>query len=297
MDWDDFKDVLWLFLFGVGVTMVGIIALPFIGLYYLCRGVWWCMPWSILKRKAESQASRMLDESIRKRNAEISLQEERLGLSKRNDSCVYYDPYYYKNQKNATRRDYLENLMRKVADQYASPDVMVAVERYAPLYYEKFYKEADRYPQRWNGSDWCSPEFGDLDDTRPINTRWADKCYVLLLVRNTCFHLPDNALIRHKDAARDKYKDMLALSVHADRYFRDFERYMKWFAFHPSQMTEPHESYFRRLYTLTECGHYEDYRIVQVPGEYRFEDVEAGTDERLNEFIEDFKRRYKKVEQ
>ena len=49
-----------------------------------------------------------------------------------------------------------------------------------------------------------------------------------------------------------------------------------------------------RLSTLTECGNYEDYYVAFVPGEHQVSEVEAGTDERLNEFIEDFKRRYKK---
>lgn len=49
-----------------------------------------------------------------------------------------------------------------------------------------------------------------------------------------------------------------------------------------------------RLSTLTECGNYEDYYVAFVPGEHQVSEVEAGTDERLNEFIEDFKRKYKK---
>lgn len=72
---------------------------------------------------------------------------------------------------------------------------------------------------------------------------------------------------------------------------------MNHFAFHPSQMTEPVRNYFRRLYTLAECGNYDNYFIVQIPGEFQFSDVEAGTDERLNKFIADFKRKYKKVDE
>ena len=78
------------------------------------------------------------------------------------------------------------------------------------------------------------------------------------------------------------------------RYFTHFSSYMKHFAFHPSEMTEPVKTYFRRLYTLMECGNHDDYFIVQVPGEHQFPEVEAGTDKRLNAFIEDFKRKYKK---
>lgn len=109
--------------------------------------------------------------------------------------------------------------------------------------------------------------------------------------------MPENPLIRHRDVVKDKYIGQVALQEGAYRYVYGFERYMKYFGFYISQMTEPHESYFRRLYTLTECGRYEDYFIVQVPGEFQFPDVEAGTDEQLNEFIADFKRKYKKVEQ
>lgn len=49
-----------------------------------------------------------------------------------------------------------------------------------------------------------------------------------------------------------------------------------------------------RLSTLTECGNYEDYYVAFVPGEHQVFEVKTGTDEQLNEFIEDFKRRYKK---
>ena len=34
--------------------------------------------------------------------------------------------------------------------------------------------------------------------------------------------------------------------------------------------------------------------VYAVPGNFQYSEVEAGTDERLNEFIEDFKRKYKK---
>ena len=49
-----------------------------------------------------------------------------------------------------------------------------------------------------------------------------------------------------------------------------------------------------QLSTLQECGNYEDYYVAFVPGEHQVSEVEAGTDEQLNEFIADFKRKYKK---
>ena len=101
-------------------------------------------------------------------------------------------------------------------------------------------------------------------------------------MRKSRYDLPENPLIRHRDVVKDKYIGQVALQEGAYRYVYGFERY---------------ESCFRSLYTLTECGRYEDYFIVQVPSEFQFPDVEAGTDEQLNEFIADFKRKYKKVEQ
>ena len=49
-----------------------------------------------------------------------------------------------------------------------------------------------------------------------------------------------------------------------------------------------------QLSTLQECGNYEDYYVAFVPGEHQVSEVEAGTDEQLNEFIANFKRKYKK---
>ena len=109
--------------------------------------------------------------------------------------------------------------------------------------------------------------------------------------------MPEEPLIRHKETINGTYIGNFAFTNNASVYCNNFSSYMNHFAFHPSQMTEPVKSYFRRLYTLTECGDYDNYSIVQMPGEFQFSEVEAGTDERLNVFIEDFKRKYKKREQ
>lgn len=297
MDWDDVKDNFEMGAVCAGFVLGGILIAPFYGVYLIGKGVWHYLPQNVKERKRQEQERQEQEEQQRKQDEEIRLLEEQLGLGKRKDA-VFYDPHYYKNPKFGKRDEYLKDLKRKVADGYTSPDLIVAVECYDPLYYEKLYwkhreKIVFERQQRWNG-DWYDPMLNDdyiegsgLSDT---------KCYVTILVRESRYEMPENPLIRHKDAVKDEYIGRVALQEEARQYVYGFERYMKYYGFHISQMTEPHESYFRRLYTLTECGRYEDYRIVQVPGEYRFVDVEAGTDEQLNELIADFKRKYKKVE-
>ncbi len=294
MDWDDIKDNFEMGVLCAGFVVGGILIAPFYGVYLIGKGVYHYLLKNVRERKRQEQELREREERQRKQDEEIRLLEEQLGLDKRKDAS-FYDPFYYKNPKWGKRDEYLKDLKQKVADGYASPDLIVAVECYDPLYYEKLY-----WKQRKKSAVYgrpCDPIFrmGIYDDKEEDDTFADKKCYVTLLVRESCYGLPENPLIRHRDAVKDEYIGQV-VQGEARQYVYGFECYMKYFAFHPSQMTEPHESYFRRLYTLTECGRYEDYRVVQVPGEFQFSDVEAGTDERLNKFIEDFKRKYKKMD-
>lgn len=296
MDIDDVKDTLFMFLFCVGITVGGVIAAPFYIVYLIGKGIWYYWPKNVRERERQEQERRKQVEQQRKQDEEICLLEERLGLGKRKDA-VFYDPYYYQNPRWGKRNEYLEALRRKVAAGYVTPDIIIAVECYDPLYYEKLYwKQRKKWVVYGRNGDWVDPILDDDSDEKETDIFSDKKCYVTLLVRESRYDMPEEPLVRHRDAVKDEYIGLQALQGKAHQYVSGFEGYMKYYAFHPSQMTEPHESYFRRLYTLTECGRYEDYCVVQVPGEFQFSDVETGVDERLNEFIEDFKRKYKKEE-
>lgn len=298
MDWDDIKDNIEMGALCAGFVVSGIVIAPFYGVYLIGKGIYYYLPKNVRERKRQEQELREQEERQRKQDEEIRRLEEQLGLGKREDAS-FYDSYYYKNPKRRKREEYLEDLKRKVADGYTSPDIIVAVECYDPLYFERLYwKRKEKRAVYGRNGDWGDPIFGlgDYDDKEGDDTFADKKCYVTLLVRESRYDIPENPIIRHKDVVKDEYIGQVALQEEARRYVYGFERYMKYFGFHISQMTEPHESYFRRLYTLAECGRYEDYFIVQVPGEFQFSEVESGTDERLNEFITDFKRKYKKIE-
>ena len=62
-----------------------------------------------------------------------------------------------------------------------------------------------------------------------------------------------------------------------------------------SNMRHTHD-YAVRLQTLSECGNYQDYYVYAVPGNFQYSEVKMGTDKQLNEFIEEFKRKYKKMD-
>lgn len=298
MDWDEMKDNFELGAVCAGFVLGGIIIAPFYVVYLIGKGVWHYLPKNVRERKRQEQERLAQEERQRKLDEEIRRLEEQLGLGKRKDAS-FYDPYYYKNPKFGKRDEYLKDLKQKVVNGYTSPDLIIAVECYVPLYYEKLYwREREKWAVYGRNVDWCEPVFGlEIYDEKEGDDTFADKkCYVTLLVRESRYGMPENPLIRHRDVVKDECFGQVALQGEAHKYVYGFERYMKYFGFYISQMTEPHESYFRRLYTLAECGRYEDYRVVQVPGEYLFADVEAGTDERLNEFIADFKRKYKKMD-
>lgn len=83
---------------------------------------------------------------LKKQNQEIKALEEKLGLKKRNENAIWYDPYYYKHFTNGTyerydddsffgpnsylvkRKRYLEELREKVSKGWKAPEIIVSVE-------------------------------------------------------------------------------------------------------------------------------------------------------------------------
>lgn len=310
MDMDDIKENFGITAVGIGFVLGGIIIAPFYVIYLIGKGIYYYLPSNIRKRKMEAQEKRDKEEKERQQDAEIEELEKRMGLSTENKFRLFYDRHYYKNPEARSREEYLEDLREKVTEHYASPDIIVAVEHYDPGYYESLYqeKEAFRIDESWNNkilftsdplpfAKYHAHKKGILGSGRKKvegSTSAYENCYVVLLIHKDYYRILADALIRHKETVDSKRVGSFSLNNSASAYFDYFRAYMKHFAFHPSQMTEPFNSYFRLLYTLTECGNYDNYFIVQVPGEFQFSEVEAGTDERLNKFIADFKRKYKK---
>ena len=317
MDWDELKDNFEMGALYAGFVIGGIVIAPFYGVYLIGKGAYYYLPSSIRKRKEQERQEQEEKEKKNRRDAEIRELEKRLGTNTENKFRIYFDKYYYKNPgdpKFRSRDEYLEDLRQKAAVNYVSPPIIVAVECYDPKYYEDQYKDkkpwefVDEYwdgdrrilyrPKSLSTKTSHAHKKGQLGSARrgsKASVPVFDDCYVVLLVRKDDYQVPEDALIRHKGAIPGEYGNF-SFSDSASAYFNNFKSYMNYFAFYPSQMTEPVKSYFRRLYTLTECGNYDDYFIVQVPSEFQFSEVGAGTDEQLNEFIEDFKRKYKKVE-
>lgn len=83
---------------------------------------------------------------LKKQNQEIKALEEKLGLKKRDENAIWYDPYYYKHFTNGTyerydddsffgpnsylakRQRYLEELREKVSKGWKAPEIIVSVE-------------------------------------------------------------------------------------------------------------------------------------------------------------------------
>ena len=316
MDWDELKDNFEMGALYTGVVLGGIVLAPFYGVYQIGKGVYYYLPSSIRKRKEQERQEQAEKEKKNRRDAEIKELERRLGTSTENKFRIYFDKYYYKNPGDPqfrSRDEYLEDLRQKAVKNYVSPDMVVAVECYDPKYYEGLYKAGElsgSFDEYWEGdkrilykSQSWSPktshahkkgQMGLRRGKTETSTPVRKDCYVVLLIHKDRYRVPEDALIRHKETVHSEELGDFAFTDSAKFYFTHFSSYMNYFTFHPSQMTEPVKSYFRRLYTLMECGNHDDYFIVQVPGEFQFPEVEAGTDEQLNEFIANFKRKYKK---
>lgn len=103
--------------------------------------------------------------------------------------------------------------------------------------------------------------FRSADIIVAVNVNNADfiyktkECNVLLFVRNECYACPDEA----KPAKRVL-----------------------------------HGEYEDEIRTLAECGPYQDYFLVKVPGRFNYLAVVENKEERLSKYIDDFKQKYKK---
>lgn len=296
---------------GIGVLLGCIVSAPFYGVYLIGKGVYYYLPPNIRKRKRQAQQEQDEKEKAKQRDREIEELEKKMEMNMENRFRIFYDKYYYKNSGDPqyrNRYEYLEDLKKKAVGNYVSPDIIVAVECYDPEYYENLYEAkelSDFYDEYWDGDRRIlyktkthhahkKRQLGSEQRIVETNAPVRKDCYVVLLIHKDYYLVPGNTLIRHKETINGAYIGTFSFNENALVYFYNFNSYMNHFAFHPSQMTEPVKSYFRRLYTLSECGNYDNYFIVQVPGEFSFAEVEAGIDERLNGFIADFQRKYKK---
>lgn len=80
-----------------------------------------------------------------------------------------------------------------------------------------------------------------------------------------------------------KKKTILQLSINADEYFRQFYR-----------MIHSTNGLDGRLCTHSECGKYEDYFIVHIPGEFKYHEVNM-QNEKIKLFVEEFKKNNRKL--
>lgn len=119
----------------------------------------------------------------------------------------------------------------------------------------------------------CAPMFG------------YGECRVLLLLHKDCYNVQDCAPV-------EKYslEYVGRMNVEEPGELPGADCYVKATY---SNMRHTHD-YAVRLQTLSECSNYQDYYVYAVPGNFQYSEVKMGTDEQLNEFIEDFKRKYKK---
>lgn len=232
MDTDDVKDNLWLFLLCVGVTVGGIIAAPFYIVYLIGKGVYYYLPSNIRKRKRDARQEQEEKEKEQQWDVEIEELEKKLRMNAENKFRIFYDKYYYKNPESRNRDEYLEDLKKKVAVNYVCPDIIVAVERYDPEYYESLYtaQEPSEFEDGWLlcASDPLSAKThhahkkGQLGSGRgkvKVNAPVHKDCYVVLLIHKDYYHVPEDALIRHKETIDGKYVETFSFNNSASVYF------------------------------------------------------------------------------
>ena len=191
-----------------------------------------------------------------KMNREIHELEKQLGLAERDDSYMNYDPLYIGNEHRG-REGYLADLKKKVASGYKSPDLILMIE------------EAK--------GGICAPMFGYGD------------CRVLLLLHKDCYNVQERASVE-KDPL-----ECVRINIEGPGELPRADCYVEATYSRIRRMRHT-INYAVRLQTLSECGNYQDYYVYAVPGNFQSSEVEAGTDERLNEYIEEFKRKYKNEE-
>lgn len=101
---------------------------------------------------------------------------------------------------------------------------------------------------------------------------------VMLLLHKNYYNIPQN-IYREKKVP---FKSNI-FPQEATAYFKSDFR--KCFSEFPDDYDE--------LETLSECGRYEDYYIIPIPGKFPYDEVLDGSD-KVEMFIDDFKKKYKK---
>ena len=104
---------------------------------------------------------------------------------------------------------------------------------------------------------------------------YSGKCQVLMLVNKNIYKIPP-------------------YSQNADEYFKHFYNEIR-------QENADRRRYIYRIYqekqgrlrTLSECGRYEDYFVVEIPGEFKCTDV-SFENKTIKQIVEHFKKRYMK---
>ena len=195
------------------------------------------------------------EEKREKMNREIHELEKQLGLAERDDSYMNYAPLYIGNERRG-REGYLADLKKKVASGYKSPDLILMIEE--------------------TKGGICAPMFGYGD------------CRVLLLLHKDCYNVQVRASVE-KDPL-----ECVRINVEEPGELLRADCYVEATYSRNRRMRHIINYAAVRLQTLSECGNYQDYYVYAVPGNFQYSEVKAGTDEQLNKFIEDFKRKYKK---
>lgn len=133
------------------------------------------------------------------------------------------------------------NLKNKVAENYQSPDIILAIQE---------------------------TKYGMLAKLM----EYSGYCQVLVLVKKNIYTIPS-------------YTDESVISLYlknADEYFKHFRNLISCI-----------RGIEGRLYTLSECNRYDDYFVVKIPGEFERQEVSM-ENEKIKQFVEDFKKKYSK---
>lgn len=101
---------------------------------------------------------------------------------------------------------------------------------------------------------------------------YSGKCQVLMLANKNFYDTP-----------------LLIAETIMSPYLKNADEYFKYFY----KLMEHAQGIEGRLRTLSECGKYEDYFVVEIPGEFEYREVGMGN-ETIKQFVEDFKKKYRK---
>lgn len=229
-----------------------IVCSPFIGIYY---GIKWLYEHTPCVQKKKKIMDR-----------EIQQLEEKLGLHGRDDKALYYDPYYYKN-KNRKRKDYLNDLKTKLEKDYKSPDIIIVIRNF------DLFEEDDigLFEEDCDVLIMVHKNFYDISKLRS-----RERC----ITGKYDFFIFD-VMARSWNRNYHNLEDCVYVLDCADKYFRPIELFGRG---------DGRIRYFSGR-TLSECGRYEDYYIVHVPGKFQCDEVIAGS-RRVDDFIDKFKQEY-----